>query len=61
MQDSYIPLQHMISVVERYIMVRKRIVVSIEPPKTDKEVQLLGIAYDIATSHMGQSYTYHFS
>jgi len=46
--ESTVPLAHMVNIVENYIYKRKAVTVKIINPKNDKEVQLLGIAYDIA-------------
>lgn len=44
---NFIPLAQMIKVVEIYIYSKKRIQVKIIPPRNDKELQMLGLAYDI--------------
>lgn len=44
----------MIKTVENYIYIKKNVHVKIKHPVTDKEVQLLGIAYDIANEYFSQ-------
>jgi hypothetical protein len=46
MYFNTIPLAHMIAVVEFYIFRYKGIRVKIKEPENDKQLQLLGIAYD---------------
>lgn len=46
--QNAVPLSPMISLVERYILIKKGVTVTIIPPRNDKELQLLGIAYDVA-------------
>jgi hypothetical protein len=41
-------MDHMIAIVRMYIFHKKHIVVNIESPRTDKDLQLLGRAYDVA-------------
>lgn len=57
---THIPLQQMLSVVEQYIFIRKGVQVRVIPPKDDKELQMLGLAYDIASQNMGVSFDYTF-
>lgn len=57
-----IPLQQMIAIVEQYILVLKGVQVRIKPPADDRELQMLGLAYDVAVSKMGGfTYTYAFA
>lgn len=56
---NHIPLAHMISVVEQYIFDKKGIRVKIKEPENDKQLQLLGLAFDIANSHYSQINTFH--
>ena len=44
---NFVPLAHMLKTVEIYIYSKKRIQVKIIPPRNDKELQMLGLAYDI--------------
>ncbi len=44
---NFVPLAHMIKAVEIYIYSKKGIQVTITPPRNDKELQMLGLAYDI--------------
>jgi hypothetical protein len=59
--SSYIPMNLMIQTVEQYIMISKGVRVSIKVPENDKQLQLLGLAYDIAASNMGTTFTYTFT
>jgi hypothetical protein len=59
--SSYVPLNHMIQVVQNYILIRKGISVIITPPSNDRELQRLGLAYDIAMEKTAATYTYTFS
>jgi len=59
--SSYIPMNLMIQTVEQYIMISKGVRVSIKVPENDKQLQLLGLAYDIAVSKMGTTFTYTFT
>lgn len=45
---NHVPLAHMIAVVEFYIFRMKGVRVKIKEPENDKQLQLLGLAYDIA-------------
>lgn len=49
-QTHFIPMDLMIQVVEAHIMREKGVVVKIKPPANDKELQLLGRAYDYAAN-----------
>lgn len=55
---SYVPLQHMIQIAQQYILMTKGVHVIITPPKDDRELQLLGKAYDIASEKMNISYSF---
>lgn len=46
--QSYISLDQMIIVVQSYIFRKKGVQVQITTPKNDRELQLLGFAYDVA-------------
>lgn len=61
MTESYVPLSQMLMVVQQYIMMTKGVHVSIVPPRDDRELQLLGLAYDIASDRMSMRFTYNFS
>jgi len=43
-----VSLEHMISIVQMYIYHFNYVIVKIIPPRNDKELQLLGRAYDQA-------------
>lgn len=57
----YIPLQQMINTVQQYILATKGVVVIITPPKDDRELQLLGKAYDIASDRLSARFSYSFT
>lgn len=57
---NYIPMQQMLSTVEQFIFVNRGIHVRIIPPRDDRELQMLGLAYDVAAQRMGVSFTYTF-
>jgi len=50
-----VSMREMIEQVQLYIYLKKGVMVKIEPPKTDKHLQLLGKAYDIAVANIGYS------
>lgn len=49
--ESHVPLAHMIKTVENYIYIKKQVQVKIKEPANDKELQMLGLAFDIANSY----------
>jgi hypothetical protein len=44
--DGNVPLQYMIDTVQNHIFMMLKINVKIKPPENDKELQLLGKAFD---------------
>ena len=54
--ETGIPLSMMLNTVQHYIMLRKGIVVIITPPVTERDVQLLGIAYDYAVDYLNRAH-----
>lgn len=47
--NAYVPLELMMETVTLYIYQERGVIIRISPPRNDRELQLLGRAYDIAT------------
>ena len=45
--EDCVSLSEMIEAVEYYLLITKRVRVSITPPENDRQLQLLGKAYDV--------------
>lgn len=55
------PLSHMISTVESYIFEKKGVQVKIKQPLDDKNLQLLGRAFDYINQQTVRSFNFTFS